>query len=205
MAALRQVVNLAVLLFFIIVGATVEVLVSLILGALLCVVPLVVFAMFSPTSRSTPIARSLRQSPLMLFAVVVGASGFMVMIGAGAALDLVGILIGLFLFIVGLVLLAPRLRATMRPPGRPGPIPPPPAGTVPAGVYGQPAVISSSSTSPPAAQGAAPPSQNPPSLPPSPAGPSPPMVERYCAACGAGNAGTAAYCHRCGAPFRPSS
>jgi hypothetical protein len=210
MAASTQVVNLVVLFFFIVVGAVIEVLVSIILGALVCVIPLVVFAMFSPTSRSTPIARSLRQSPLMVLEVVVGASGFMVMIGAGAAADLVGILIGLVLFIVGLVLLAPRLRAMPRPqgqpqqPGQPSLSMRPTAQTIPPGVYGQPSVAPLSSTYPPATQAVATPTQYPPSRPPSQVGPSSSMAERYCPACGEGNARTAGSCQRCGAPLLPS-
>jgi hypothetical protein len=75
MASSGQVVNLVVLLFFVVVGAIVEVFVSLLLGALVCVLPLVAFVMFSPTTRSSSLAGSLRRSPVTLLAAVVGASG----------------------------------------------------------------------------------------------------------------------------------
>jgi hypothetical protein len=209
MAAPSQVVNLVVLLFFIVVGAVVEVLVSIILGALVCVIPLVLFAMFSPTSRSTPIARSLRQSPVMVLEVVVCASGFMVMIGAGAAGDLVGILIGFLLFIVGVVVLTPRLRTLQRaqgqpqPPGPPSPLLQPPAQAVPPGVYGQPPVAPLPSTFPPAPAVASP-TQAPPSPASSSTVPSTSVAERYCPACGAGNARSAGFCQKCGALLPPS-
>ncbi len=163
MAALSQVVNLVVLFFFIILGAVVEVFVSILLGALVCVLPLVVFVMFSPTSRGSPIARTLRQRPVTLLAVIVCASGFMVMIGGSAALDLAAIIIGLVLFLVGLVVLLPRLRGMQLAQGQsqqqaqtsmflqqPTPV-------IPPAVYGEPTATTPPYAGPPAPLFAPPP------------------------------------------------
>jgi len=199
-----QIVNLVVLLFFIIVGATVEVLVNIILGALVCVIPLVVFAMFSPTSSSSPLARSLRRSPLMVLGVVVCGSGFMVMIGAGAFLDLVGLLIGLVLFIAGLVVLAPRLRSMQQAQGQPNTTLQPPAPVIPAAVYGEPTPTPPSPPPPPGPQFAPPPAQYPPSPRPSAVGPPGSTAERYCPVCGAGYAKVSSFCPNCGKPLPPS-
>jgi hypothetical protein len=211
MAAWKQGVNIVVLLFFVILGATIEVLGSLILGALVCVIPLVVFVMVSPTiSRSDPISRSLRQSPLVLIAVIVCGSGFMVMIGASAGLDLGGILVGLVLFIVGLAVLAPRLQSLQRARGQPQPQAPSglllqsPGPTIPPAVYGQPLAALPPSPYPPVPQVAPPPVPYPSNLPSSPAGPSASATERYCPACGATNARTYTFCQKCGKPLPPS-
>jgi hypothetical protein len=213
MAARGGVVNLVVLLFFIVLGAVVEVLVSIALGALVCVIPLVLFAMFSPTSRSTPMARSLRQNPLTVLEVVVGGCGFMIMIGAGAAADLLGILIGFVLFIVGFALLAPKLRGMQRgvlaqpsPAWQTRPAAGQPEPAIPPGVLSPPPDAASSPTSP----SAGPPPASAPSgpyaaSPPPGAGETtPPVSERYCPACGAGNARVAGFCQKCGAPLPPA-
>lgn len=203
MTSAKQVVNFVVLLFFVILGATVEVLGNLILGALVCVVPLVVFVMFSPTiSRSDPLVGSLRHSPLVLIAVVVCACGFMIMIGASAFLDLGGILLGLVLFIVGLVVLIPRLqraqggRGFAQPPAPPSLVLQSPGPTIPPAVYGQ-AVIAPPPSPPPTPAGTAP-TQYPPIYPPPGPSPSTGIAERYCPACGAANARTYSFCQKCG-------
>jgi hypothetical protein len=210
MGALSQVVNLVVLLFFIILGAVTEVFVSIILGALVCVLPLVVFVMFSPTSRGSPMARTLRQRPVTLLAVIVCASGFMVMIGGSAALDLAAIIIGLVLFIVGLVVLLPRLRGMQlaqgqpQQQGQPGIFLQQSTPAIPPAVYGEPVATPPPFVISPAPQFAPPPPQSPPSPPSSPPGVPSSMAERYCPACGAGNARASRFCSKCGQPLPAS-
>jgi hypothetical protein len=99
----------AAIFTFVIMGTVVVVFVNTLLGALLSGLPLL-FVAYSPTTRSIPATRTLREDPLVLLVSIVGFAGFVMIIGAGAVLDLPFILIGLALFLICLAVLAPRLR-----------------------------------------------------------------------------------------------
>jgi hypothetical protein len=212
MIKLKQVVGAIVGLLCIIVGAVIIVDVNILLGGVLVVIGALVMLAGLAGANPGQMLRFARASPLRAIALILFFVGVIIMAAASSVGDIGDTIVGLVLFMVGLLLLVRKARAPQPVGGGLQPqvpaslLTPPPVQVNPQAVPGQyPAVPQyAASAYPPAVEFPPPP---PPTYPPGrenvPPPPPPPLAERYCPSCGMGNARVAAFCGKCGKPLPP--